>query len=176
MARTVKNIFKSNSIGLLKEGDNCTITRNGVARGGMVIGGRCVEGYRNYDRPPYINSFNGEKEVWDELAGQRFSNVTGIDGKEYPDGTTTADILSGRAKPLTGSGSKTGSGVWNTADNLIGLAEKIFDLRGGRTNETIPYGTGSNNYGNDKGIGVVGIIGIAAGLGLVGYLVYRLVK
>lgn len=84
--------------------------------------------------------------------------------------------LSGDPQPSQGlpaiAPQQSGKG-WDFANNLIGLASNIIDLRGGKTNETVAAPEPLNTGG---GISALAIGGIVIGVGLLGLIIYKIAK
>lgn len=128
--------------------------------------GKCIF----FSRQAVAAAFDGERQVWSDLQGDRFCQVVGPDGKEYPAGTTAADVLSGKATPIS-STPKTGRG-WDVADKVLNLANQLIGVRqdAASTNVTVTPPPAK------KGMSTGTVVGLVAGVAIIGTIIYFVAK
>lgn len=150
-------------------GDPCSASftdsqgRTWIYRGTIDRNGQC----HYYSRTMDSSAFNGEQAVWADCQGERSSNLDGDPcAFKNPDGSISSGVMSGGVclMPAKGKG-------WDFANKLLDTARDIVNLRGGSTNITVPAPPEER-----KGISALGVVGIVAGVGLLGFLAYKMAK
>jgi len=136
-----------------------------VYTGRVESDGRC----HWYSRKPAPMAFDGERAIWSDLQGDRYSEVIGPDGKEYPAGTTIQDINSGKATPVS---ERTGKG-WDVASQLLTLANQFIGTRQdtAQANVTVPV-----PEPQPTGMSTGAVIGLVAGVAVIGGIIYFIAK
>lgn len=112
---------------------------------------------------------DNERDIWNDVArGDRFSNLDG-DSCAYKkaDGT----IVDGVMKNGVCSLPKKETNVWDTITHIADAANNIFGKNQADTTSTTTYPT--NNTPQSGGISALGVVGIILGLGVVGFVIYK---
>ena len=103
------------------------------------------------------NIFNGERQVWADLQGERNSSVTGSMGT----------YITQQANQVQSATQQKGKG-WDFANNLLNLASQYVGVR----QDTAQPNVTVNVPEESKGMGTGTVIGIVAGVAVLGTIAY----
>lgn len=112
------------------------------------------------------SAFNGERQVWNDLTG--YSNADGDScALTNPDGSVSTGVLSG-GKCVPASKGK----GWDFANNLLNLASQYIGVRQDAASPNVTV----NVPEQKKGMGTGAVIGIVAGIAVLGTIAYFVFK
>lgn len=170
IARTSGSVLATTP-SFLREGDRCRVR----GRNGYIINGVCdtSAGKMAFDgtNPADINSspFNASGDIVGDIYQ---SNYTGLTTGQIEG----ANAMAQQAGMIQSSGGvqSTGTGKgWDFANNALNFLSGVFGKGGSTTTTTPPPAPAPTSGG---GMGTLAIVGIVAGVGLVGFLIYKAAK